>query len=139
MTQHERRSRPIPPAPIVTEAQPGPVEAVLRPDLAWEQEYTIRATRYRDTYTRLTTAGWRPGDPVAVLQMDRRSLAGVPGPAEGSFSRGVPGWLVSAMRQSGMALTDDPLVLTRAVLNGVVPEPDGVGAVLSVAFGGPPP
>ena len=112
------------------------LDAVVQPDLAWAHDYTIRATRYRDTYTPLTTPGWRPGSPVTVLQMDRRGLAGVPGSPEGSLSRGVPGWLVSAMRQSGMALTDDPLVLTREVLNGVVPEPDGVGVVLAVAFGG---
>ena len=112
------------------------LNAVMQPDLAWEHDYTIRATRYRDTCTRLTTPSWRQGNPVAVLQMDRRSLARVPGPAEGALSRGVPGWLVTAMRPSGMALADDPLVLTREVLNGVFPEPDGVGVVLAVAFGG---
>lgn len=112
------------------------VDAVAQPDGAWVHDYTVRATRYRDTYIPLTAPGWRPGDPVTMLQMERRGLAGVPGPPEGSLSRGVPGWMVGAMRQSGMALIDDPPVLTREVLNGVVPEPDGVGLILAVAFGG---
>ena len=111
-------------------------DVVARPEMAWEHDYTIRATRYRDTYIPLTTPEWRPGDAVAVLQLDRRSLAGVPGPTEGSLSRNVPGWQVTAMRQSGLPVADDPLVLTREVLNGVVPEPDSVGLVLAVAFGG---
>ena len=139
--------RPGSPLPRLTKAELAAPDAVLpgyahlldvvaRPELAWEHDYTIRATRYRDTYIPLTTPGWRPGDAVAVLQLDRRGLAGVPGPAEGSLSRGVPGWQITAMRQSGIPVGDDPLVLTREVLNGVVPEPDGVGLLLVVAFGG---
>lgn len=112
------------------------LDAVAQPDLAWAHDYTIRAIRYCATYIPLTTPGWRQGDSVTVLQMDRRGLAGVPGPPEGSLSRGIPGWMITAMRQSGMPLIDDLPVLTREVLNGVVPEPDGVGAVLAVAFGG---
>ena len=111
------------------------LDAILQPDLAWEHEYTIRATRYHDTYAPLTMPGWRQGDPVTVLQMDRRGMAGVPGAAEGSLSHGVPGWLVAAMRQNGMALADDPLVLTREALHGVVPEPEGVGVLLALVFG----
>ena len=70
------------------------------------------------------------------MQVDRRNLLGVTGPAEGALSRGLPGWLVAAMRDSGLPLVDAPLVLTRDTLHGTVPEPDGVGAVVAVLFGG---
>ena len=76
------------------------------------------------------------GDPLAVLQMDRRDLLGVPGPAEGALSRGLPGWQVDAMREDGLPLVDAPLVLTRDTLHGTVPEPDGVGVLVAAMFGG---
>ena len=110
--------------------------AVPRPESAWAHDYTVRTTRYRDTYTPLTAPDWRPGDPVTALQVDRRDLLGVPGPAEGALSRGLPGWLLAAIREDGMKLADEPVVLTRDTLHGLVPEPDGVGLVVAVLFGG---
>ena len=139
--------RPGTPLPVLTLAEairPGVVlpgyarlaGAVPRPEAAWAHDYTVRTTRYRDTYTPLTPPGWRPGDPVAALQVERRDLLGVPGPAEGALSRELPGWLLGAMREYGLPLVDAPLVLTRDTLHGTVPEPDGVGVLVAAMFGG---
>lgn len=111
------------------------VGAVPRPEEAWAHDYTIRTALYRDTYIPLIAPDWRPGDLVAAVQVDRRDLLGVPGPAEGTLSRGLPGWLLTAMREDGMKLVDAPVVLTRDTLHGTVPEPDGVGLVVAVLFG----
>ena len=139
--------RPGTPLPVLTLAEatlPGAVlpgyarlvGALPRPEAAWSHDYTIRAARYQDTYTPLTAPDWRPGDPVAALQVDRRDLLGLPGPEEGALSRGLPGWLMDVLRETGLPLVNAPLVLTRDTLHGTVPEPDGVGALVAAMFGG---
>ncbi len=139
--------RPGSPLPVLTlpeVTRPGAVlpdyarlaGAVPRPEWAWVHDYTIRTTRYRDTYVPLTAPDWQPGDPMTALQVDRRDLRGVPGSAEGALSRSLPGWLLAAMREDGMPLVDAPLVFTRDILHGLVPEPDGIGLVMAVLFGG---
>ena len=139
--------RPGTPLPVITltdATRPGAVlptyvqlaGAVPRPESAWVHDYTIRATCYRDTYTPLASPDWRLGDPVAALQLDRRDLLGVPGPAEGVLSRGLPEWLLDAMRENGLPLVNAPLVLTRDTLHGTVPEPDGIGVLVAAMFGG---
>ena len=60
------------------------------------------------------------------------------GPFEGKLGRGVlPGWMVTELRRSGVAVVDDPVVLTRQELSGVVPGADMVGANPGLGAGHP--
>ena len=59
------------------------------------------------------------------------------GPIEGALGRDVlPGWMLDELRRRGVPVTDDPVVLDRRKLGGVVPGADVVGAALCVLFGG---
>lgn len=111
-------------------------DALPRPDMAWEHDYTIRTTHYHDLYIPLVPSPWHPGDPLTVLQLDKGLVAGQPGPPEGKLSRGLPAWLIASMRDAGLNPADDPVVLTRELLNGTAPAPDEVDAMLSAVFGG---
>ncbi len=116
------------------------VGAIPRPEAAWLHEHAIRRTLYRDTYTPLTGAGWTAGDPVVVLEK-RSEVAGEVTDAlapvlEGGLARGViPGWMLGELRRRGVAVTDDPVVLTRQALGGVVPGADLVVAGLCAGLG----
>ncbi len=58
------------------------------------------------------------------------------GPIEGALARGaLPDWMVGELRRRGVAVTDDPVVLTRRRLDGVVPGADMVLAGLCAGFG----
>ncbi len=103
---------------------------------AWEHDETLRRTEIQDLYIPLTVPSWRAGDQVDVLQLDHRGIAGLPGPSEGTLSRGIPAWLITSMREAGLAVTGNPVVLTRQPLGGIVPVPDGVAAILSLILGG---
>ena len=135
---------PLPALTLSTVSVPGAalpayariVGATAQPGSAWEHDETLRRTQIADLYTPLTAAGWRRGDPVDLLQLDHRDLAGQPGPAEGTLSRDVPAWLLASMREAGLAVTSDPVVLTRQGLGGVVPAPDGVTALICAVLGG---
>lgn len=105
-----------------------------QPDLAWEHDYSIRTTRYQDVYTPMTAPGWRPGDVVSVLQLETLAYFQQPGATEGELSRGLPAWLIASMRTDGVPVADDPVVLKRKKLDGRVPEPDEVGAILAGIF-----
>ncbi len=117
------------------------VDAIRRPETTWLHEYAVRQTLYRDAYTPLTGAGWTNGDPVVVLEK-RSAAAGEATDAlspvmEGGLARGaVPGWMLIELRRRGVAVTDDPVVLTRRALGGVVPGADMVGAWLCAGLGG---
>lgn len=115
-----------------------------RPELTWLHDRSDRRITHRDAFTPLTAPGWHPGEPVVLLEEDR-TVPGEdgpdavlpPGPVEGALARGtVPGWMLDEMRRRGVAVTDDPAVLVRLGLNGVVPGADAVGAVLCLVFGG---
>lgn len=115
------------------------VGAVARPEASWVHRHADRQTRYRDIYTPLTGPGWRPGDAVALLEEDR-TVAGEDtaphGPLEGSMARGaLPGWMLGELRRRGVAVVDDPVVLTRRDLGGVTPGADMIGAALAAVFG----
>ena len=112
------------------------IGSTARRESAWEHDEILSRTSIQDLYVPLTAPGWRPGDPVDLLQLDHRSIAGQPGPPEGTLSHGVPAWLLASMREAGLAVTGDPVVLTRQALGGVVPAPDGIAAVISVILGG---
>ena len=115
-----------------------------RPELTWLHDHSERRSDHRDAFTPLTAPGWRPGDPVAILEEDRTVLGEdapdavlPPGPVEGALERGtVPSWMLDEMRRRGIAITDDPVVLIRRKLDGVVPGVDTIGAVLCLLFGG---
>ena len=60
-----------------------------------------------------------------------------PGPVEGALVRGaLPGWMLDELLGRGVAVTDDPVVLIRQELGGVVPGADTVMAVLCLVFSG---
>ncbi len=130
-------SAPLPPYARLTGTTP-------RPELTWLHDHSERRTYHRDAFTPLTAPGWRPGDPVAMLEEDRTVLGEdgpdavlPPGPVEGALGRGtVPDWMLAEMRGRGVALTDDPAVLVRQKLDGVVPGADAIGGVLCLLFGG---
>jgi|GEM_PF-3731799 len=105
-----------------------------QPDLAWEHDFSIRTTRYQDVYTPVTAPGWRHGDAVSVLQLESLADFQQPGATEGELSRGLPAWLITSMRAGGVPVADDPVVLKRKKLDGRVPEPDEVGAILAGIF-----
>lgn len=105
-----------------------------QPDLAWEHDYSIRTTRYQDIYTPVTAPGWRSGDAVSVLQLAKLADLQQPGATEGELSRGLPAWLIASMRTDGVPVIDDPVVLKRKKLEGRVPEPDDVDAILAGIF-----
>ncbi len=115
-----------------------------QPELTWLHDHSERRTYHRDAFTPLTAPGWRPGDPVVLLEEDRTVVGEdgpdavlPPGPVEGALGRGtVPGWMLAEMRRRGVAITDDPAVLVRRKLDGVVPGADTIGAVLCLLFGG---
>ncbi len=120
------------------------VGVVPRPDRAWLHDHTVRQTRYLDVYTPLTGPGWRSGDAVSLLA-EERTVAGDAAPQddparrgsiEGRLERGaLPAWMLAEMRRSGIAITDDPVVLVRSVLGGVTPGPDMVDVVLCAVLG----
>ena len=115
-----------------------------RPELTWLHDHSERRITHSDAFTPLTASGWRPGDPVAVLEEDAMVLGEdgpdavlPPGPVEGALERGtVPDWMLGEMRRHGIAITDDLVVLVRRKLDGVVPGADTIGAVLCLLFGG---
>ena len=131
------KSAPLPPYARLIGTTP-------RPELTWLHDHSERRTSHRDAFTPLTAPGWRPGDPVAMLEEDRTALGEdgpdavlPPGPVEGALGRGtVPGRMLAEMRRRGVAITDDPAVLVRRKLDGVVPGSDTIGAVLCLLFGG---
>ncbi len=117
---------------------------VPRPELTWLHEHSERHVTHVDALTPLTTPDWHPGDPVLLLEEDRmvsgedgpRAVL-LPGPPEGALSRGtLPDWMLGELRRRGVAVTDDPVVLVRRKLNGVVPGVDEISAVLCLLFGG---
>jgi hypothetical protein len=114
------------------------------PDAGWVHDHTVRQTRYRDVYSPLTGPNWHPGDAVVLLEEDSTVVGDSPapadtpgmGPIEGRLERGaLPSWMVAELRRSGVAVTDDPVVLHHNDLNGVIPGADEVGTVLAVVFG----
>ena len=115
-----------------------------RPELTWLHDHLERRVYHRDAFTPLTAPGWRPGDPVAILEEDRTVMGEdgpdavlPPGPVECALGRGtVPDWMLAEMRRRGVALTADPAVLVRRKLDGVIPGADTLGAVLCLLFGG---
>ncbi len=117
------------------------VDAIRRPEATWLHEYAIRQTLYREAYTPLTGAGWTTGDPVVVLEK-RSTVAGeamdaLPPVMEGGLARGaLPSWMLVELRRRGVAVTDDPVVLSRRALGGVVPGADLVGAGVCAGLGG---
>ncbi len=135
---------PLPRLTLAQVARPGArlpdyaslVGAIAHPEAAWAHDYAIRTTRYHDVFIPLTAPDWRPGDTVDVLQLDNRTVAGDPGPPEGTLARGLPAWLVAAMRDAGLNTADDPVVLTRGRLGGIVPPPDRIDAVIAAIIGG---
>ena len=120
------------------------VAATPQPELTWLHEHSERRTYHRDAFTPLTGRGWRLGDAVVVLEEDRTVLGDggadavlPPGPVEGALVRGaLPGWMLDELRRRGVAVTDDPVVLIREELGGVVPGADTVMAVLCLVFSG---
>ncbi len=112
------------------------IGSIARRGSAWEHDEMLSRTEIQDLYIPLTALGWRPGDAVGALQLDHRSIAGQPGPPEGTLSHGVPAWLLASMRKAGLAVIENPVVLTRQALGGVVPAPDGIAAALSLILGG---
>ena len=120
------------------------VGATPRPEFTWLHEHSERRTYHRDAFTPLTGPGWRPGDAVSVLEEDRAVVGdgradALPSPdhIEGALERGaLPGWMLDELRRRGVVVTDDPLVLIRQELGGVVPGADTVMAVLCLVFGG---
>ena len=120
------------------------IGATPQPELTWLHDHLERRLHHRDAFTPLTAPGWRPGDPVAILE-EVRTLPGEdgpdavlpPGPVEGALGRGtVPGWMLAEMRRRGVAITADPAVLVYQKLDGVIPGADAIGAVLCLLFGG---
>ena len=118
--------------------------AAAQPDASWVHDYALRQTRYHDVYLPLTNPGWHAGDKVTLLEEDRSVVdddppspdLAKPGPIEGRLERGaLPDWMVTEMRRTGVAVVDDPVVLVRSDLHGVVPGADMVMAVMSVVFG----
>ena len=112
--------------------------------LTWLHDHSERRIMYRDAYTPLTAPDWRPGNPVAMLEEDQ-TVSGEdgpdavlpPGPVEGALERGtVLGWMVDEMRRHGIAVTDNPVLVVRRKLDGVVPGADTIGAMLCLLFGG---
>ena len=120
------------------------VGATPQLEFTWLHEHSERRTYHRDAFTPLTGPDWRPGQPVAVLAEDRTVLGDgeadallPPGPVEGALVRGaLPGWMLDELRGRGVAVTNDPVVLIRQELGGVVPGADTVMAVLCLVFGG---
>ncbi len=120
------------------------IGATPQPEFTWLHEHSERRTYHRDAFTPLTGRGWRPGDAVVVLEEDR-TVPGdggtdavlPPGPPEGALERrALPGWMLDELRRRGVAVTDDPVVLIRQELGGVVPDADTIMAVLCLVFGG---
>ena len=118
--------------------------AVPHPEARWVHDYTVRQTRYHTVYWPLTDPGWRPGDPVGLLEEnssvvgDGPASAGLaePGPIEGRLERGaLAGWMRSELRRTGVAVVGDPVVLVRRDLHGVVPGADMIGAGMAVLLG----
>ncbi len=139
---------PLPELTLAALAEPHPVlpaharvaGATLRPEATWLYEYVIRRTLYRDAYIPLTGSGWQPGEPVAVLE-EERTVAGEDappsaGPVEGGLARGgLPDWMMGELRRRGVAVVDDPVLLIRRDLGGVVPGADVVAAGPCVVLG----
>ena len=133
----------VPGAPLPDYARLDGVTA--RPESVWVHDYSLRHDRYRDFFIPLTSPDWRPGDPVTVLEEDRTmpkyepfwsNIANPPGPREGALERGnVPAWMIEAMRRDGVAVTDDPVVLMRKKLDGVVPGADTMMAWFCIWMG----
>ncbi len=113
-------------------------------EFTWLHDHSERRIYHRDAFTPLTGPGWRFGDAVAVLEEDRTVLGDgganavlPPGPVEGALVRGaLPGWMLDELRRRGVAVTDDPVILIRQELGGMVPGADTVMAVLCLVFGG---
>ncbi len=117
---------------------------VPHPEASWVHDHAIRQTRYHDVYTPLTGPDWHPGDAVSLLEershvMDDSTPSvdtDAGGPVEGRLGRGtLPQWMVTELRRSGVAVVDDPVVLARRDLEGVVPGADMVGAILALVMG----
>ena len=119
------------------------VGTIARPELTWLHDHSERRIYHRDAFTPLTAPGWRPGDPVAILEEDRTvpdedgpDAVLPPGAVEGALGRGtLPDWMLAEMRRRGVAVTADPAVLVRRKLDGVVPGADTIGAMLCLLFG----
>ena len=117
------------------------VGAEPRPEIGWVHDEFDRRLHRRDFYMPLTPPGWHAGDPVAVLEVNRTVVRddppdpSPPAPFEGTLERGVPDWIVSELRQNGAQVTNDPILLVRHDLHGVVPGADMIGASLGLVFG----
>jgi len=109
-------------------------------DRAWVWNRSVRQTRYRDYYFPLTEPGWRPDDPVTLIELDKllpddspgaENVLDPPGPREGALSADAPdSWVVGEMRRQGLHVVDHPILLERRPLGGLTPGPDTILASL---------
>ncbi len=110
---------------------------------AWVHDYTFRSDHHHDTYTPLTGPAWHPDEPVALLMEDvifvheDGTWRAPPTALEGTLARGaVPEWMIEAMRRAGLHVTEHPVLLKRQRLDGIMPGPDRLGALVVGLVGG---